>query len=181
MALSKIKKCVFLDRDGVLNSTIVRKGKDGSPRSLSELQIFDYVKNCLNKLRSKGYLLIVVTNQPDVARGLMTEATLKEINDFILHELNLDDLFTCMHDSLQMCNCRKPQPGMLMEAAKKHQISLENSFMIGDRLTDIQAGLNAGCTNFLISEKGKEITIDGKVVAVHKNLQETVEYICEQF
>jgi D-glycero-D-manno-heptose 1,7-bisphosphate phosphatase len=123
----------------------------------------------------------VVTNQPDVARGLMTEATLKEINDFILHELNLDDLFTCMHDSLQMCNCRKPQPGMLMEAAKKHQISLENSFMIGDRLTDIQAGLNAGCTNFLISEKGKEITIDGKVVAVHKNLQETVEYICEQF
>lgn len=179
MIRSKIKRCVFLDRDGVLNATIFRNGKDCSPRSLSELQVFDYVKNSLNRLRSKEYLLIVVTNQPDVARGLMTESDLKDINDYMKKELYLDDLFTCTHDSQHECHCRKPRPGMLMEAAKKHQISLENSFMVGDRLTDVQAGLHAGCTSFLISEEEKEITIDGKAVGIHKNLKEVVDYICE--
>lgn len=179
MVPAKFRRSVFLDRDGVLNATIVRNGKDSSPRSFSELQIFDYVKSSLNKLRRKEYLLIVVTNQPDVARGLMTESALKRINDYMKDELNLDDLFACMHDSHQKCYCRKPQPGMLLEAAEKHQISLENSFMIGDRLTDVQAGLNAGCTSFLISENERELAIDGQAVGIHKNLKEVVDYICE--
>ena len=106
--------------------------------------------DALAKLRDAGFLLIVTTNQPDVARGNQTRATVEAINQYLAERLPLDDIEACYHDDADLCACRKPKPGMIRSAAERHGIDIAASYMIGDRWRDVDAGLAAGCTTILI-------------------------------
>lgn len=151
-----MRRAVFLDRDGVINRAIVRDGKPYPPASLAELEILPGVNEALQKLHDANYLLIVVTNQPDVARGFAKREDIEQINTFLSSQLPIDDFKTCYHDNGDKCICRKPLPGALFEAAKKHNIDLSKSFMVGDRWRDIEAGASAGCKTFFINYRYAE-------------------------
>jgi D-glycero-D-manno-heptose 1,7-bisphosphate phosphatase len=145
-----MKRAVFLDRDGVLNRAVVRGGKPYPPSNVSELEILPGVEEALAALRKAGFLLIVVTNQPDVARGTTTREAVDAINAALGTELPIDEFRTCYHDSEAGCDCRKPRPGALLAAAAHHGIDLYDSFMVGDRWRDAEAGQRAGCKTILI-------------------------------
>lgn len=151
-----MRRAVFLDRDGVINRAIVRDGKPYPPASLAELEILPGVLEALQKLHDANYLLVVVTNQPDVARGTSKRKEVEIINALLSSQLPIDDFKTCYHDSGDKCNCRKPLPGALLEAAKEHNIDLSKSFMVGDRWRDIEAGASAGCKTFFINYRYAE-------------------------
>lgn len=137
------RRAVFLDRDGVLN-------RAPTPRSLAELEVLPGVPEALRLLGELGFLRIVVTNQPDVARGRQTREAVEEIHRALRERLPLDDVLTCFHDDVDRCDCRKPKPGLLTRAAAAHDIDLGGSFLVGDRGVDILAGRAAGCTTFLV-------------------------------
>jgi len=143
-----MKKAIFLDSDGVLNKAIINEdGKPVAPTTLTELEIPAEVKPSLDKLKMAGYLLICVTNKPDIERGLMTQVQVDAIYHKILNELPLDDVCICYHEN---SDCYKPKPGLLLDAANKYNIDLAQSYMIGDRWRDIGAGQNAGCKTIWI-------------------------------
>jgi len=145
-----MRRAVFLDRDGVLNRTVVQNGVPHPPSSVAEVEILGGVLEALILLAEHDLLLIVITNQPDVARGTQTRAAVEQINQYLRDRLPLHDIFTCYHDTADRCDCRKPQPGLLRGAAAAYQIDLQRSFMVGDRWSDIVAGQAAGCRSFLI-------------------------------
>ena len=146
---SKIK-AVFLDRDGVLNKPIIKDRKPYPPATLAELEIIEGVQEGLKILKEAGFLLIVVTNQPDVARGTASADMVKEMNRFLQNKLVIDDVYCCFHDTSDDCDCRKPKPGMIIQATEKWNIDLSKSFIIGDRWRDIETGKNAGIITVLI-------------------------------
>lgn len=150
-----MNRAVFLDRDGVLNHAIVRDGKPHPPHDLSELRIVDEAAPALLRLRDAGYRLIVVTNQPDVARGTQTRATVDAINAALGASMPVEEFVVCDHDG-DGCACRKPSPGMLLDAAERHGVDLAHSFMVGDRWRDIEAGQRAGCTALFIDHGYRE-------------------------
>ena len=145
-----MRRAVFLDRDGVINQVLLKDGKPFSPREVSQLKILDNVSDFLMLSNRIGFVNIVVTNQPDIARGVLGRKTLDDMNSLLKKELAIDDIFVCPHDDSDNCCCRKPKPGMLLAAAEKWDIDLENSFLIGDQWKDIQAGKAAGCTTILL-------------------------------
>jgi D-glycero-D-manno-heptose 1,7-bisphosphate phosphatase len=148
--VSGSRPAVFLDRDGVLNRALVRGGKPYSPAGLHELVIPADVPDALRSLRAAGFALVVVTNQPNVARGIHPRAVVEEVNAALRAQLPLDDIFVCYHDDSDGCACRKPQPGLLLQAAAEYRIDLARSFMVGDRWRDVEAGRRAGCRTVLI-------------------------------
>jgi len=150
MAAPGQRRAVFLDRDGVINRTFVRDGKPFPPTTLQELEVLPGVAEALHALKQHGYKLLVVTNQPDVARGKQSRQMVDAMHQALSARLPLDDILVCYHTDKDKCDCRKPMPGMLLEAAKKHNIDLAASFMVGDRWRDIEAGYNAGCKTILI-------------------------------
>jgi D-glycero-D-manno-heptose 1,7-bisphosphate phosphatase len=147
-----MRRAVFLDRDGVLNQTYIRDGISHPPQHLAELVILPGVAEGLALLTRHGFLLIGVTNQPDVARGAQTQAMVEQINTVLVQHLPLDAMYVCYHDTADQCACRKPKPGMLLQAAQEWQIDLAQSMMVGDRWSDIEAGQRAGCTTYLINQ-----------------------------
>jgi D-glycero-D-manno-heptose 1,7-bisphosphate phosphatase len=142
---------VFLDRDGVLNGAVVRAAKPRPPGEVSEVEILPGVPEACRDLAAAGLLLIGATNQPDVARGTQFREEVLRINRFLLSRLPLLEIRTCFHDDVDACACRKPKPGLLLEAAREHDIDLAGSFMVGDRWSDVAAGAAAGCLTFLIA------------------------------
>jgi len=149
-------KAVFLDRDGVINRTIIKDGQPFPPSSLKKLEIIPNVLHSLNLLKEKDFILIVVTNQPDVGRGTQKKEIVEEINTYLLKNLPLDDFFVCWHGNDGDCNCRKPLSGLLLQAAKKFDIDFQKSYLIGDRWKDIDAGNAVGCKTIFINYKYKE-------------------------
>ena len=145
-----MRRAVFLDRDGVINRAVVRDGKPYPPANLAELEIMPGVAEALVALHEAGFLLIVVTNQPDVARGTTPMAVVEKINNHLVSCLPIDEFRTCYHDSGDGCDCRKPLPGAIITAAGKHGINLGESYMVGDRWRDIEAGQRAGCKTVFI-------------------------------
>lgn len=143
-------KAVFLDRDGVLNRALVREGKPFPPASPAELEIFPDAVQAIQDLRSSGFELFVVTNQPDVARGKTPRDTVERINAQISGELGLVDVLTCYHDDADDCACRKPKPGFMHLMRQQRGIDLSRSFVVGDRWRDVEAGRNAGCRTVFI-------------------------------
>jgi D-glycero-D-manno-heptose 1,7-bisphosphate phosphatase len=141
---------VFLDRDGVINEVIFRNGKPASPRSLGEFRFCEGVTETLHRLSHAGFRLFVISNQPDVASGLLVPAVLEEINKTILDKLPVERVLVCPHDDTDGCACRKPKPGMLLALATSEGIDLARSFLIGDSWKDIQAGRNAGSRTILL-------------------------------
>jgi D-glycero-D-manno-heptose 1,7-bisphosphate phosphatase len=160
MGISKViskRKAIFLDRDGVLNKAISKNGKPHPPASLAELIIIDGVADALSLLKKNNFLLIVVTNQPDVARGKTEKNVVEKINCALKQTLPIDDFFVCYHDDIDKCDCRKPLPGLILQAAKKYDIDLKTSFMVGDRWKDIAAGTKAGCKTIWIDADYNEL------------------------
>ena len=145
-----LRKAVFLDRDGVINRAVIRDGKPYPPATVDEMQLMPRVGEALAALKEAGYLLIVVTNQPDVARGTTPRAAVDAIHDALMAALPLDEIRCCFHDDADNCTCRKPKPGALLDAAAVHDVSLPDSFMVGDRWRDIEAGQAAGVRTLLI-------------------------------
>ena len=143
-------KAVFLDRDGVLNRALVRDGKPYPPSGPHELEILPDVPEALALLKRAGFLLLVVTNQPDVGRGRQDRATVEKIHAALRQALPIDDFFVCYHDDSHGCDCRKPKPGLLAQAARKYGLDLCASYLIGDRWRDIDAGRAAGCATLWI-------------------------------
>jgi transaldolase len=146
------KPAVFLDRDGVLNEAIIRDGKPCPPRDLSEFLMTAGARASLDALKSEGFLLVVVTNQPDIARGRAGRADVDAINAKLATGLPLDAIEVCEHDDDEQCDCRKPKPGMILRAQQNFGIDLARSFMVGDRWRDIEAGRRAGCRTVLIGD-----------------------------
>jgi D-glycero-D-manno-heptose 1,7-bisphosphate phosphatase len=145
-----MQKAVFLDRDGVINRAVVRDGKPYPPANLAALEILPGVGAAMQSLHNAGWLLIVVTNQPDVARGTTPRADVQAINHHLQQCLPIDAFRTCYHDSSDGCDCRKPLPGALLAAAQTFDIDLAASFMVGDRWRDTEAGERAGCKTIFI-------------------------------
>ena len=141
------RQAVFLDRDGVLNHV----DENGwGPRGLSDLRVVDGAADAVDRLRQRHFITIVVTNQPDVARGKLTLESALAINERIRHETGVDAVYTCSHDEPDGCACRKPRPGMLFQAAEDLTIDLSRSWLIGDRWVDIEAGEAAGVRTILL-------------------------------
>ena len=159
MTLEK-RKAIFLDRDGVVNRAIVKDGKPFPPSRLEELEIPEDVPQALQALKKAGFLLLVVTNQPDVSRGTQKREMVEAIHAALLEALPLDEIFVCYHDDGDGCSCRKPQPGLLYQATGRFRIDLSTSFMIGDRWKDVEAGRRAGCITILIDHGYAEMQED---------------------
>jgi len=172
-----IRRAVFLDRDGVINRPIVREGKPYPPRDLSQLEILPGVPDAMRALKAAGFELIVVTNQPDVARGTMSRETVEAINARLMDELPLDEVLTCFHDDADGCNCRKPRPGLMLQMQDERGIDLAHSFLVGDRWRDVEAGRNAGCRTVFIDWGYKERDAAGQADYVCGTLREAARWI----
>jgi D-glycero-D-manno-heptose 1,7-bisphosphate phosphatase len=140
-----MQRAVFLDRDGVINRSMVRGGLPYAPTCLADFEILPGVAESLLELRQQGYLNIVVTNQPDIKTGKQSPEVLQVMHKILLDELALDEIKVCPHTNEDDCLCRKPLPGMLHDAARSFQIDLKASWLIGDRWRDIASGQAAGC------------------------------------
>ncbi len=146
-----MKRAVFLDRDGVINSVVMRHGSPCSPRRFKEFKIMDNVKDALGEFKKMGFANVVITNQPDVARGFISLRELQDMHGLIVETLPVDGIISCLHDDSDQCSCRKPMPGMLLSASEKMGIDLKASYFIGDTWRDAEAGRLAGCATIIIS------------------------------
>jgi D-glycero-D-manno-heptose 1,7-bisphosphate phosphatase len=157
-SVREARSAVFLDRDGVLNRVQVRDGVTRPPPCLEEFEFLPRVAEASRRLTDAGFALVVVTNQPDVARGIQTWDRVEDMNDRVRGELPVLDVMTCYHDDADRCTCRKPRPGMLLEASRRWSLDLSSSFMVGDRWSDVEAGQAAGCVSVLIetAHSGRE-------------------------
>jgi D-glycero-D-manno-heptose 1,7-bisphosphate phosphatase len=145
-----LRPAAFLDRDGVLNDAVVHDGIVRSPRGADELVIAPDAATSLDRLRDAGLAIIVITNQPDIARGELAVSVLDAIHEELARVLPLDAIYCCSHDTNEGCACRKPAPGMLLTAARDHGLDLGRSWLVGDRWVDIAAGHAAGVRTVLI-------------------------------
>jgi D-glycero-D-manno-heptose 1,7-bisphosphate phosphatase len=177
---------VFLDRDGVLNELRGSGTHPSSPRSLGELAVVPDAASTLAPLREAGFVLVAVTNQPDVARGYLECDVALAIMEAVLAELELDDAYLCLHDQVDDCSCRKPRPGMLLVAAHDLGLDLAASWMVGDRWVDVEAGTHAGVRTILLDRAysrepsgGVECPPELEPTAVVGSLAEAVEWILE--
>jgi D-glycero-D-manno-heptose 1,7-bisphosphate phosphatase len=149
------RPAVFVDRDGVLNRSPVVSGKPVAPRTLKDFRLLPGAVSAIAALRRAGYLIVVVTNQPDVGHGLIDQATLDAMHRRLRERLAPDAIEICPHRQEEGCPCRKPKPGMLRRAARRLTINLQESYMIGDRWSDVEAGRAAGCYTILINRSYK--------------------------
>ena len=152
-----MNKAVFIDRDGVLNYSKVLASKPFAPTSLKEFKLLPKVVESLYISKQMGFLNIVVTNQPDVRTGKQSISIVEEMHAKLMKTNLIDDIFTCFHIDEDNCDCRKPSPGMIIEAVKKYKINLSDSFLVGDRYKDIEAAKKSNCKSFLIDYQYDEI------------------------
>jgi D-glycero-D-manno-heptose 1,7-bisphosphate phosphatase len=171
--MSLSRRAVFLDRDGVLNDSMPVNGSPFSPASLDELHVLPGVPEACARLKEAGFLLIVVTNQPDITRGKATWESVNELNQALKDQLPLDDIFVCPHDDADNCGCRKPKPGLLTDAAKQWNIDLAASFMVGDRWRDVEAGQAAGVRTVFVDHGYKERRPENSDLTTHSLLEAT--------
>jgi D-glycero-D-manno-heptose 1,7-bisphosphate phosphatase len=142
---------VFLDRDGVINRAIVLDGRPYPPARLEDVEILSGAIHSIRRLAERGYVLIGITNQPDVARGTQSREVVESINAMIQSYLPLREIFVCYHDNIDNCDCRKPKPGLILQAAEKYGVDLSQSWMVGDRWKDIAAGQTAGLKTIFVN------------------------------
>ncbi len=160
----KMNKAIFLDRDGVINEIVYHKemGILDSPANADEIKLFPDVGKAINSFKNLGFKVIIVSNQPGIAKDKFTIDAFEKMKERVKVELekqgaNVDAEYYCLHhpegilkEYTQICDCRKPKPGMILQAAKDHDIDLSSSWMIGDGITDVKAGQSAGCKTIFI-------------------------------
>ena len=141
---------LFFDRDGVLNRVVARDGGWYSPRTLDEFRLASDLPSVAARLKGREFPVLVVSNQPDIARGRMTTETLAAMNAQVQAVLNPDEIYCCTHDDADNCTCRKPKPGAFLALAGTWDVDLPRSVLIGDTAKDMQAGRAAGLATVLI-------------------------------
>jgi D-glycero-D-manno-heptose 1,7-bisphosphate phosphatase len=141
---------VFLDRDGVIVVPEFRDRRSYAPRRLEDFRLYPEARASLERLKAAGFIIVVVTNQPDIGKGLIAPATIDAMHRIMMQELPIDAVKTCIHTAAENCDCRKPKPGMLVAAAAELGIDFARSFMVGDRKSDIEAGRAVGCTTIFV-------------------------------
>ena len=145
-----MKRAIFLDRDGVINRAFVIDGKPQPAKSIAELEILPGVVEAIAALFAANFEVVVVTNQPDVARKTLSKNSVENIQVHLQNLLGINHFYTCFHDDADDCECRKPKPGLLLRAAADLNINLSESFMVGDRWRDVAAGQTIGCNSYFI-------------------------------
>ena len=160
----------------MVNRATVRDGTPLPPASAADLEILPGVEAACAELRRAGLAVVVVTNQPDVVRGTTTRDAVEAINATLRARLAVDDLVVCFHDTPDGCGCRKPAPGMLVQAAARWDIDLARSVMVGDRWADVEAGRRAGCATVWVDRGYAERRPEGPDLTVG-SLAEAVPWI----
>ena len=171
------RRAVFLDRDGVLNRVVMRNGIPCSPRSLDDFEWEDGAADVVDTLKREGFFTVVVTNQPDIARGKLLQVVLDTMTKRLYEELCVDGIQVCPHDDGDLCHCRKPKPGMILDAVERWEIGCAQSFIIGDSWKDMEAGRIAGCKTILLDRTYNQgVMCDYRLA----NLREAVAVIIAQ-
>lgn len=173
------RPAVFLDRDGVLCRPLIVEGKAYAPKKLSDFRLVPNASKSVQRLKDAGLVVVVVTNQPDVGHGLVSIEVVEAIHRRLQERVPVDAILTCPHRQTEGCDCRKPLPGMLLTAARRFQIDLSRSFMVGDRTSDVEAGRSAGCRTIFIDRHYAEGG-PSKVDARARSLQAATAYILSQ-
>ena len=178
-AVMRARPAIFLDRDGVLNEVEIRDGIPRPPSGIERLRLLPGVVEACYRLRELGFALVVVTNQPDIARGKQTRDEVDRMHDALRAGLPLDEIVVCAHDDIDDCACRKPRPGMILDAATRLNLDLEHSVCIGDRWRDVEAGKRAGVMAIFVDRGyGERRPTDADVVVA--SLPAAVEVIESQ-
>ena len=172
-----MNRAVFLDRDGVINKVTLRQGRPHPPSSLDTLEFLPDVAEAIEALRNAGFVVIVVTNQPDVATGVQQQAVVEAINRRVQETFHVDDVKVCYHVDSDGCSCRKPKPGMILTAEAEWSLDLEGSFMVGDRWRDIEAGKAAGCRTIFVDAGYAERKPENPDAAVNSLLEASLPTI----
>lgn len=173
-------RAVFLDRDGVINRAVVREGRPHAPVSVADVAYIPGVPEAIESFRRAGFRVIVVTNQPDVATGAVQREVVEAIHADMRRLFPIDDIRVCYHVDRDGCRCRKPKPGMLLDAAAEWSIDLRRSYMIGDRWRDIGAGRAAGCKTILIRANYREGCIETPDAVVDSLLEASAVILSNQ-
>ena len=171
-----LRSAVFLDRDGVLTEVQVRDGTPVPPPSVEEMRLLPGVAGACGRLHELGYVLVVVTNQPDIARGTQSRVEVDRMHAFLREQLPLDEIVVCPHDDVDDCPCRKPRPGMLLDAAQRLGLDLSRSFCVGDRWRDIEAAQRAGVRAIYVERQYGERKATG-ADAVVRSLLDAVPFM----
>lgn len=174
-----MKKAAFLDRDGVLNASVVVGGIPFPPRTPNEVVVLEGVEKAIRMLKLNDFVPVVVSNQPDVARGKTSISEVEAINKRIRAETSIEYFYICAHDDADGCDCRKPNPGLILNAAKDLDLDLSSSFMIGDRWRDVAAGVKAGLRCFFIDYSYSERAPEQPFTRVSSLLEATYLVIGE--
>ena len=175
-----MNRAVFLDRDGVINQALVIGGKPYSPKTIKEFKLLDGAIESIYLLRNFGFEIVVVTNQPDVARGVIDLKFVEDIHKQIQKSTKISNFYVCPHDDEYGCDCRKPRGGLLLQAAKDLNLDLTKCFLIGDRWKDIQAGQEVGCQCFFINYKYAE-SVPSQPFSEVQSLSEATKIILKDF
>jgi D-glycero-D-manno-heptose 1,7-bisphosphate phosphatase len=173
----RLMRAIFFDRDGVLNRAIVKNGKSYPPRTMAEFEILAEARWACQFLKAHGFLLLCVTNQPDIARGTANWETVSAFNELLRQTLGLDAVMVCPHDDADGCACRKPKPGLLLSGADAYGIDLTASFMIGDRWRDIEAGRAVGCRTAFV-DRGYDEGVPPNSDYVASSTADAARWIC---
>ncbi len=174
--MKKKNKAIFLDRDGVINRTIIKNHKPYPPKTINKFKVYNDVK-LLNNLKKK-YYLIIITNQPDVKNKIIKKELVKKFHKKILNKLLVDKIYVCYHNDQDKCSCRKPGIKFFLDAKKKFNLSLKKSYFIGDRWRDMLAGNKAKCINiFLDRNYFENFKYKFKYHYKCKNLKQAINYI----
>lgn len=169
-----MKRAVFLDRDGVINRSTVKDGKPFAPVSLDQFEILPGVHQALLNIRKAGFVSVVVTNQPDIATGKQNWDLVNAMHALLLSQLAIDAIKVCPHTDRDHCACRKPKPGMLLQASREMNIDLSGSYLVGDRWRDIEAGQKVGCSCYFV-DYGYDENLPNKPYVAVKSLFEFSE------
>ena len=172
-----MNKAIFWDRDGTINKMVMREELPGSPRDFNEFKLVDGIAELMLVSKSRGYLNIIVTNQPDIARGKLKPLELHLMHRYILDTLPVDDLLVCPHDNEDNCSCRKPEPGMILDAVSLYNIDIDKSFVIGDSWRDMDMANRVRCRSVLISAWYNESVMGSYIVS---SIDEISDIIVEE-
>lgn len=169
-----LPRAVFLDRDGVINRAVIRNGRPHPPASVEQLEVLPGVPEALARLKAAGYALVVVTNQPDIARGVVTATSVDAIHQRLRAMLPLDDIRVCPHDDGDRCECRKPKPGLLLQPL---HYDMPASAIVGDRWRDLEAGRAAGCGVTILVDYGYDEELRAEPTVRVASLAEAVDWL----
>ena len=164
---------VFLDRDGVINKSIIIEGKPYAPRTIADFVLLPDAELAIEEITRRGYLVFVVTNQPDIGNGLVDPLEVGKMHQ-VLKKLPIQKIYMCPHSQTDGCSCRKPLPGMMLCARDEYDIDLQNSFLIGDRKSDMDAAKNANCKSIFIDygyDESKNVSADFTCGSISESLR----------